>query len=71
MTTVLKFGSASPSVRRLQRALNAADHAALKVTGVYDRATTDAVKRYQRDHRRARTGVVAPVLWRKLHRGIR
>ena len=68
---VLKLGSASPAVRRLQRALNAADHAHLKVSGIYNRATVSAVKRYQRDHHRARTGVVAPVLWRKFHSGIR
>ena len=68
---VVKFGSATKSVRRLQRALNAADHAGLRVTGVFDWPTTHAVKRYQRDHRRSRTGVVTPGLWRKLHNGVR
>ena len=66
---VVKFGSATQSVRRLQRALNAADHAGLKVTGVFDWPTTHAVQRYQRDHRRTRSGVVTPGLWRRLHNG--
>jgi Domain of unknown function (DUF1906)/Putative peptidoglycan binding domain len=68
---VLKRGSAHPAVRRLQRALNAADHANLRITGIYTKGTARAVKHYQRDHRRTRTGVVAPALWRRLHAGIR
>ncbi len=68
---VVKFGSATKSVRRLQRALNAADHSGLKVTGVFDWPTTRAVKRYQRDHHRSRSGVVTPGLWRLLHNGSR
>ncbi len=68
---VLKRGSASTSVRRLQRALNAADHADLRVSGVFGSATTRAVKRYQRDHGRARTGVMTPAVWARLHAGSR
>ena len=68
---VLKRGSAHPAVRRVQRALNAADHAGLRITGIYKRSTARAVKRYQHDHHRARSGVVGPGLWRKLHAGVR
>jgi peptidoglycan hydrolase-like protein with peptidoglycan-binding domain len=66
---VLKTGSASVAVRRLQRALNAADSADLAVTGVFDVPTRRAVKRYQRDHRLARTGVVTGGMWHLLHAG--
>ena len=55
---LMKYGSASHAVRRLQRALNAADQAGLKVTGVFEARTTAAVKRYQADHHVASTGVV-------------
>jgi hypothetical protein len=68
---VLKRGSASSAVRRLQRALNVADDAGLRVTGIYKRSTAQAVKRYQHAHGRARTGVVAPGLWRMIHAGKR
>jgi hypothetical protein len=66
---VLKVGSASTAVRRAQRALNAADRADLAVTGVFDPATTAAVKRYQGTHGIARTGVVNPATWRRLLAG--
>ena len=66
---VLKVGSAGTGVRRLQRALNAADGAGLSVTGIYRSSTATAVKRYQRDHRYTQTGVVTPSLWRLLQRG--
>ena len=54
----MKYGSASVAVRRLQRALNAADAAGLTVTGVFEGRTTAAVKSYQRGHGLAQTGVV-------------
>jgi hypothetical protein len=66
---VLKVGSASAAVRRVQRALNAADAAGLPVTGVYDARTTAAVQRYQGDHGLSRTGVVATATWRRLLSG--
>jgi hypothetical protein len=66
---VLKVGSASPAVRRLQRALNAADRAGLPVSGVFGTATAAAVRRYQGGHGRSRTGVVTPGLWRTLQAG--
>jgi peptidoglycan hydrolase-like protein with peptidoglycan-binding domain len=68
---ILKRGSGSRAVRRLQRALNATDAAGLATTGVFDRRTTIAVKRYQRDHGMRRTGVVTDGLWTKLRRGAR
>jgi hypothetical protein len=68
-TPLLKFGAASSAVRRLQRGLNAADAAGLPVTGVFEAGTTAAVKRYQRDHGLAQTGVVTTALWAKLAAG--
>jgi peptidoglycan hydrolase-like protein with peptidoglycan-binding domain len=68
-TPVLKRGSASPAVRRVQRALVAADGAHLTVTGVFDATTTTAVQRYQGAHGVARTGVVNPATWRRLTSG--
>jgi peptidoglycan hydrolase-like protein with peptidoglycan-binding domain len=68
---LLKYGAASPAVRRLQRALNAADAAALPVTGVFADRTRDAVARYQADHGLARTGVVTASVWTRLLAGTR
>lgn len=70
-TPLMKVGAASIPVRRLQRALNAADSARLTVTGVFNVRTASAVKRYQRGHGRARTGVVTDPLWRLLQSGTR
>ncbi len=67
---VLKRGSASAAVRRVQRALNAADAAGLAVSGVFDARTTGAVRRYQRAHGLPGTGVVTRSVWRRLHAGI-
>src|SRR6476469_9214048 len=47
---VLKVGSASDAVRRVQRSLNAADRAGLAVTGAFGAPTTAGVRTYQRDH---------------------
>ena len=66
---LLKYGAASDAVRRLQRSLNAADGAALPVTGVFEGATTAAVKRYQKDHALPQTGVVTPDVWTRLLAG--
>jgi hypothetical protein len=68
---LMKYGVASQAVRRLQRALNAADHAGLAVTGVFEAETTAAVKRYQADHGLAPTGVVLEDLWLLLKAGRR
>jgi hypothetical protein len=66
---LVKYGAADPAVRRLQRALNAADAAGLPVTGVFAAATMAAVKRYQRDHAMAQTGVVTSTMWSRLFAG--
>src|SRR3954447_16501353 len=66
---LLKYGSASSAVRRVQRALNAADAAGLPVTGVFAGLTNTAVKRYQGGHGLAQTGVVTSALWGKLFAG--
>ena len=68
-TYLMKHGAASEVVRRLQRALNAAHPDAVPVTGTFAGGTTTAVKRYQGDLGRARTGVVTPGLWRALQAG--
>jgi hypothetical protein len=70
-TPVLKLGSASVAVRRLQRALNAADAAGLRVTGVFGAATTSALRRYQAGHRLPRSGVANDAVWRLLVAGTR
>jgi Domain of unknown function (DUF1906)/Putative peptidoglycan binding domain len=66
---LLKYGAAETAVRRLQRALNAADAAGLPITGVFASQTTAAVKTYQGDHGLARTGVVTSAVWSKLFAG--
>jgi hypothetical protein len=68
-TPLVKYGSAAPAVRRLQRALNAADVAGLKVTGVVDASTTTAIRTYQAHHRLPTTGVAGPSVWRLLLAG--
>ncbi len=68
---VLKLGSGSRAVRRLQRALNAADAAGLATTGVFEAKTATAVRSYQRDHRLSTSGVVTDTVWKLLRRGSR
>jgi hypothetical protein len=70
-TPLLKYGSGTAAVRRVQRALNAADSAKLAVTGIFEATTTAAVKRYQKDHRMPATGVVTEDLWALLQSGTR
>jgi glycoside hydrolase-like protein/putative peptidoglycan binding protein len=65
-----KIGSASVAVRRLQRALNAADHAGLRVSGVFGPATTAAVRAYQTSHRMVSTGIAGSGVWRRLRAGV-
>ena len=66
---LVKYGAASSAVRRLQRALNAADAAGLSITGVFAGGTNAAVKRYQSDHGLAATGVVTSAMWNRLFAG--
>ncbi len=68
---LLKRGSREVAVRRLQRALNAADRKRLDVTGVVDRRTEKAISRYQRARGLPRTGVVTAVMWEQLRAGRR
>ena len=67
----LKVGAASNSVRRLQRSLNAATKQHLEITGVYDKKTARAVKKYQKARKLPRTGVTTAEVWDDLHRGRR
>lgn len=68
---LLKYGSRAGSVRRLQRAMNAAEGARIDVTGVFDRSTQRAVKDYQQGRGLPRTGVVTVVMWDQLQQGRR
>jgi len=66
---LLKYGSGSDAVRRLQRALGAAQGAAISVTGVFEEHTSEAVQGYQRTHGLPATGVVTTDVWRVLQTG--
>ncbi len=69
--TVLKRGTTSPDVTRVQRALNAAGTPRLTVTGTYNRATALAVGAYQRRTGITATRVVATRTWAALVAGRR
>ena len=64
-----KYGAAGGTVRRLQRALNAADGAGLSITGVFEGRTTAAVKTYQGGHGLTRTGIAGSGVWARLTSG--
>lgn len=67
---VLKFGSSGGYVRRVQRALNAADLTTrLPVSGVYNGRTSTAMRKYQAKVRMRASGVTNFVTWRKLKAG--
>jgi hypothetical protein len=66
---VLKFGSASQAVRRVQRALNASTSAELRVTGVFDADTRAALTEWQSRTQQGVTGVVARWTWKSFGRG--
>lgn len=68
---VVKRGSASNAVRRVQRALNAAGDPRLPVTGVFGAGTTAAVRVYQQAVGLPTTGVVASDTWAGLKSGRR
>ncbi len=68
----LKVGSAGRAVRRLQRALNAANPDLQRsVTGVYVDRTAADVKAYQRRVDIKVTGIVNPTTWARLESGRR
>jgi Domain of unknown function (DUF1906)/Putative peptidoglycan binding domain len=72
---LLKYGSAGDAVRRLQRALGAAEgvgstrSTGISATGVFEEQTRAAVVRYQRAHHLAASGVVSTDVWRLLQTG--
>ena len=69
---ILKYGSAGFYVRRVQRALNAADlGSSVKIDGVYATALANLVTTYQSRVGLPTTGVVDPATWRKLMAGRR
>jgi len=69
---VLKLGSAGEPVRRVQRALNAATAGgAVKVSGVFNRATGSALKKWQDRVGHGRTGIVVGKTWKALRQGRR
>jgi peptidoglycan hydrolase-like protein with peptidoglycan-binding domain len=69
---VLKFGSAGPDVRRVQRALNALyPRLGLVSTGTFDAPTHNAVRAWQEDAGIPVSGVVNPASWAALARAER
>jgi peptidoglycan hydrolase-like protein with peptidoglycan-binding domain len=68
---LLKYGSRSDAVRRLQRALNVAVRARLDPDGVFGRDTLRAVKDYQEARGLHRCGVVDEAVWAELRLGRR
>lgn len=70
---VVKYGSAGPAVRRVQRALNAITDRAtpLRATGVFDATTTIAVKAWQKSVGIEQSGVVGSVSWKAFAAGQR
>jgi hypothetical protein len=66
-----KVGSGSNAVRRIQRALNAAADEELPISGVFDRRTEAAVKRYQTSRGLPATGVMTSATWAPLQQGLR
>jgi hypothetical protein len=69
---VVKIGSAGSDVRRLQRALSAADpSASMTASGVFDSTTDAALRRWQGRNGLTVTGVAAPATWKNLWQGVR
>lgn len=70
---VLKFGSAGPEVRRIQRALNAVTDRAnpLRASGVFNAVTGDALRAWQRKVGVEASGVVGRSTWAALAAGKR
>lgn len=65
-----KVGSTGLHVRRVQRALNAADPTLQRtVDGIFDRQTASDVRAYQRRVGIKVTGIVNPATWTKLRKG--
>ncbi|MEP9363390.1 glycoside hydrolase domain-containing protein [Nocardioides sp. CN2-186] len=71
-TPVIKYGSTGPAVRRVQRALNAATPSTkpLMATGVFDAATTAALKAWQKRIEVEVSGVAGSETWAALAAGL-
>ena len=69
---VLKFGSTGPSVRHVQRALNAATSGTdLAITGLFTRRTDSALRAWQIATKRKASGIVNPGTWAAMAAGSR
>ncbi len=69
---VQKVGTAGPYVRRVQRALNAANNGSrVRANGVFDTRTAKAVESYQASVGLSSSGVVDKATWNKLRGGKR
>jgi peptidoglycan hydrolase-like protein with peptidoglycan-binding domain len=69
---VLKFGSTGPSVRHVQRALNAATSGTdLAITGLFTEKTDTALRAWQIATKRTASGIVNPGTWAALAAGSR
>lgn len=66
---LVKYGAAGERIRELQRSLNAAVGADLRISGVFGSGTVTAVKTYQARLGLPATGVVTRHVWRLLKRG--
>ena len=58
---LLKEGSRGEAVRELQKALIALEYMEGKPSGVFDKKTTDAVRRFQRDRELEVDGICGPI----------
>jgi len=63
---VLKIGSASLAVRRLQRAINAGIETRLRVSGMFDKATDSALREWQKAYGVPASGVAAWDTWKAM-----
>jgi hypothetical protein len=70
-TPLVKIGSASRAVLRLQRSLTAALDRTVATSGVFRAGTTRAVRQYQRARGLDPTGVATKAVWRELRSGRR
>ena len=66
---LLKVGSTGDPVRRLERALTAALHRAVRIDGVVTQRTERAIRKYQKKAHLPTTGVVTNQVWDRLLSG--
>lgn len=65
---LLKLGAQGHDVRIVQEALQRAGYAVESMTGVFDEATEEAVRAFQRDQRLTESGMVDRETWHALRR---